>query len=163
MLVSMRTGRIGRLMDKKAFKRAGSLLTHWAVDKTMIEWRATKDFSDAIDSGDAEPFEFNEAVGCPGKCELPLRFGLPCKHWMLPFYLRGEPLSLSLFHPRWLLDGPAVVQSWRMSSSTRAARKSTLSTPSSTSAIPSYLGNPSTRLRYQQRPNQLHDLHWLIN
>ena len=36
---------------------------------------------------------------------------------MLPFYLCGEPLSLFLFHPRWLLDGPAVVQSWRMSSS----------------------------------------------
>jgi hypothetical protein len=103
-------------MDKKAFTTAGSLLTHWAIDKTMIEWRATKDFGDAIDSGDAEPFEFNKVVGCQFKCELPLWFRLSCKHWMLPFYFRGEPLPLSLFHPRWLLDGPSVVQSWRMAS-----------------------------------------------
>jgi hypothetical protein len=36
---------------------------------------------------------------------------------MLLFYLSGRPLSLSLFHPRWLLDGLVVVQSWKMSSS----------------------------------------------
>ena len=105
------------LMDLKAFAKARSKLTHYAIDKTMAEWRATKDFADAIDSGDEDPFEFEEVIGCPCECELPLRFGLPCKHWMLPFYLCGEPLSLFLFHPRWLLDGPAVVQSWRMSSS----------------------------------------------
>jgi hypothetical protein len=105
------------LIDLKAFAKGRSKLTHYAINKTMAEWRATKDFADAIDSGDEDPFEFEEAIGCPCKCESPLRFGLPCKHWMLPFYLFGEPLSLSLFHPRWLLDGPAVVQSWKMSSS----------------------------------------------
>jgi len=36
---------------------------------------------------------------------------------MLPFYLSERSLPLSLFHPRWFLDGPAVVQSWKMSSS----------------------------------------------
>jgi hypothetical protein len=35
---------------------------------------------------------------------------------MLPFYLSERPLPLSLFYPQWLLDGPAVVQSWKMSS-----------------------------------------------
>ena len=34
---------------------------------------------------------------------------------MLLFYLCGRPLPLSLFYPRWLLDGPTVVQSWKMS------------------------------------------------
>jgi hypothetical protein len=96
-------------MDLKAFAKARSKLTHYAIDKTMAEWRATKDFGDLIDSGDEGPFKFDKAIGCQCKCELPLRFGLPCKHWMLPFYLSGEPLSLSLFHPRWFLDGPAVV------------------------------------------------------
>jgi hypothetical protein len=104
------------LMDLEAFVYTRSKLTHYAIDKTMAKWRATKDFSDVINSCDEDPFEFDKAIGCPCKCELPLRFGLPCKHWMLPFYLRKEPLSLSLFHPRWFLDGLAVVRSWRMSS-----------------------------------------------
>ena len=68
------------LIDLKAFAKARSKLTHYAIDKTMAEWRATKDFADAIDSGDEDPFEFEEAIGCPCECELPLRFGLPCKH-----------------------------------------------------------------------------------
>jgi hypothetical protein len=97
------------LIDLKAFAIARSKLTHYAIDKTMAEWRATKDFGDAINSGDKGPFEFDKAIRCLYNCELLLRFGLLYKHWMLLFYLRGEPLSLSLFHPRWLLDGPAVV------------------------------------------------------
>jgi hypothetical protein len=36
---------------------------------------------------------------------------------MLLFYLSERSLPLSLFHPRWFLDGLAVVQSWKMSSS----------------------------------------------
>jgi hypothetical protein len=97
------------LMDLKAFVQGRSKLTYYAINKTMAEWRATKDFSDAIDSSDEDPFEFDEAIGCLCECELPLRFGLPCKHWMLLFYLSKRPLPLSLFYPRWLLDGPAVV------------------------------------------------------
>jgi hypothetical protein len=99
------------LMDLKVFAKARSKLTYYAIDKTMAEWRATKDFADAIDSGDEDPFEFKEAIGCLCECELLLRFGLPYKHWMLLFYLCGEPLSLFLFHLRWLLDSPTVVQS----------------------------------------------------
>jgi hypothetical protein len=99
------------LIDLKVFAKARSKLTHYAINKTMAEWRATKDFVDAINSGDKDPFEFKEVIRCLCECELPLRFGLPCKHWMLLFYLRREPLSLSLFYPRWLLDGPAVIQS----------------------------------------------------
>ena len=87
------------LIDLKAFAIARSKLTHYAIDKTMAEWRATKDFGDAINSGDKGPFEFNKAIGCLYNCELPLRFGLPYKHWIFLFYLREEPLSLSLFYP----------------------------------------------------------------
>jgi hypothetical protein len=87
------------LIDLKAFAKARSKLTYYAINKTMAEWRATKDFADAIDSGDEDPFEFKEAIGCLCECELLLRFGLPYKHWMLLFYLYGEPLSLFLFYP----------------------------------------------------------------
>jgi hypothetical protein len=99
------------LIDLKVFITVRSKLTHYVIDKTMAKWRAIKDFADAIDSGDEDPFEFKEAIGCLCEYELPLRFGLPCKHWMLLFYLCREPLSLFLFHLRWLLDGPVVVQS----------------------------------------------------
>ena len=53
-----------RLMDIKAFRKVGSLLTHYAIDLTMVEWRAAKDLSDQIDDGDVKPFEFEEALRC---------------------------------------------------------------------------------------------------
>ena len=67
-------------MDLKAFSKVMSQLTHYAIDKTMAEWRATKDFGDAIDSGDKDPFEFKEVIRCLCKYKLLLRFGLPYKH-----------------------------------------------------------------------------------
>jgi hypothetical protein len=30
-------------------------------------------------------------------------------HWMLYFYRKNEPIPANLFHPRWLIDGPAVL------------------------------------------------------
>jgi hypothetical protein len=97
------------LIDLKAFVKGRSKLTYYAINKTMAKWRATKDFSDAINSGGEDPFEFNKVIRCLYKCELPLHYGLPCKHWMLLFYLYREPLSLSLFYPQWLLNGPAII------------------------------------------------------
>jgi hypothetical protein len=88
------------LIDLKTFAKARSKLTHYAIDKTMAKWRATKDFADIIDSSDEDPFEFEEVIECLCECELPLRFRLLYKHWMLLFYLCGEPLSLFLFHLR---------------------------------------------------------------
>jgi hypothetical protein len=66
---------------------------------------------------------------------------------MLSFYLRGEPLPISLFHPRWLLDGPTIVQSWRISSSRLAIESKTPSLSLATS--------PSTGVRYQDDGAQL--------
>jgi hypothetical protein len=68
------------LIDLKVFITAGSKLTHYAIDKTMAEWRATKDFGDAINSGDKGPFEFNKVIRCLYNYELLLRFGLLYKH-----------------------------------------------------------------------------------
>src|ERR1700733_5881884 len=64
---------------------------------------------------------------------------------MLQFYLRGEPLPPSLFHPRWLLDSPAVVRGWKMKLSSVVAVQSvptSESNPLLTPASPSSLGNP---------------------
>jgi hypothetical protein len=46
----------------------------------MAEWRAIKDFADAINSGDEGPFEFKKVIRCLCECELPLCFRLPYKH-----------------------------------------------------------------------------------
>ena len=59
--------------------------------------------------------EFETEIGCQQLCELPLRYRLPCKHWMLHFYRKDEPIPLNLFHPRWLINGPPVLQNpWQI-------------------------------------------------
>jgi hypothetical protein len=93
----------------KAFIKARSKLIYYVIDKTIAEWRAIKDFTDAINSGDEDLFEFKEAIKYLCECELLLYFRLLCKHWILSFYLRKEPLSLSLFHLRWLLNGLIII------------------------------------------------------
>jgi hypothetical protein len=92
----------------------------------MTEWSNTKIMGLAIDAGEEEAvhFELEGEVCAPGSpgpicplaCALPLRYGLPCKHWMYPAFLRGCQLPLSLFHPRWLFDGlPVLHERWYMS------------------------------------------------
>jgi hypothetical protein len=72
--------------------------------------------ADEIEAGDAEEFDFDPDEGCTFGCELPARFGLPCRHWMYASVVEECPLPLSLFHPRWLFDGPAVLhERWVMS------------------------------------------------
>jgi hypothetical protein len=56
------------LIDLKAFAKARSKLTHYAIDKIMAEWRATKDFANTIDNSGKDPFEFKEAIGYLCKC-----------------------------------------------------------------------------------------------
>jgi hypothetical protein len=68
------------LIDLKAFTKARSKLTHYAINKIMAKWRATKDFTNIINSSNKDPFEFKEAIRCLCKYKLPLRFGLPYKH-----------------------------------------------------------------------------------
>jgi hypothetical protein len=44
------------------------------------------------------------------RCELLLRFGLPCKHHLLRACQVGMAIPKSLVHPRWWLNGPIVHQ-----------------------------------------------------
>jgi hypothetical protein len=62
-----------------------------------------------------ENLEFDSNEGCHFSCELPVRYGLPCRHWMYTSVIEQCQLPLSLFHPRWHFDGPAVLYSrWIM-------------------------------------------------
>ena len=96
-----------RLLDKAAFAEVGYKLTHYASKLVMLEWSATKLIADHIEEG-KEP-RIDTQIGCQFKCQLPLRYCLPCKHWIYKAFVEGLPIPLSLFHPRWLLDGPDVL------------------------------------------------------
>jgi hypothetical protein len=65
--------------------------------------------------GKRESEEFDLEKGCQYQCELLVRYGIPCRHWMYVAYSRECQLPLSLFHPRWPLYGPVVVRRrWKM-------------------------------------------------
>jgi hypothetical protein len=98
-----------RLLDMTAFSAVKSKLTHYALELASAEWSATKQLADDIEDGKEEEFKLDPDVGCSFGCELPIRFGLPCRHWMYASVIEECPLPLSLFHPRWLFDGPAVL------------------------------------------------------
>ena len=98
-----------RLLDLAAFSTVKSKLTHYALELSSREWSATKKMANDIEEGKEEEFEFDICVGCTFSCELPARFGLPCRHWMYSYIVEECPLPLSLFHPRWLFDGPVVL------------------------------------------------------
>jgi hypothetical protein len=88
---------------------------HYAIKLASAEWSATKQLADDIEDGKEEEFELDPEVGCLFGCELPIRFGLPCRHWMYASVIEECPLLLSLFHPQWLFDGPAVLHNrWVM-------------------------------------------------
>jgi hypothetical protein len=65
--------------------------------------------ADNIEEGKEEEVEFDLDVGCTLSCELPVRYSLPCRHWMYASVVEDCPLPLLLFHPRWLFDGPVVL------------------------------------------------------
>jgi hypothetical protein len=94
-------------------------ITGYALDKAMKEWSATKNMADNIEEDKLE-LQFEPGTECKLGCELPLRYGLPCKHWLYKAFIDDVAIPLSLFHPRWLLDGPAMLHerwfiSWDLS------------------------------------------------
>ena len=91
------------------------MVTHYALNIAMKEWSAAKRLADHIEEG-KEELDFELFADCTKGCTAPTRFGIPCQHWLYPAACDGIPIPLSLFHPRWLLDGPAVLyEPWKMS------------------------------------------------
>jgi len=104
------------ILDGAAFATVKQKLMHYTLELTIPEWSATKRMADEIKARDAKEFDFDPDKGCTFGCELPARFGLPCKHWMYASIVEECPLPLLLFHPCWLFDGLAVLHKrWFMS------------------------------------------------
>jgi hypothetical protein len=41
-----------------------------------------KNMADEIEEGKINEFVLDEEEGCQFQCELPIRYGIPCKHWL---------------------------------------------------------------------------------
>lgn len=55
----------------------------------------------------------------PCQCELLLRYGLPCRHYLQGPYRNGLPIPRSLYHPRWWIFGPIIqFSNWQPSINT---------------------------------------------
>jgi hypothetical protein len=104
-----------RLLDKIFFKLCSHRFTHYCLTLAMVEYANAKAMLDEMEINNTE-FIFEPKEGCQISCELPLRYGIPCKCWMSYFYLNDLPLPANLFDPRWLLDGPeSVKKGWKVS------------------------------------------------
>jgi hypothetical protein len=88
-------------LDFAAFKYLVMTISNEALKKIEEEWHELKVTLLANQNTDLGT--------C--RCELLLRFGLPCKHHLKRAYLQGMPIPRSLIHPRWWLKGPVVHQS----------------------------------------------------
>jgi hypothetical protein len=129
-----------RLIDKTGFKLIYRKLTIFCLDIAMAEWNKAKALGDRVKDG--EDLQFNELTGCARGCDLPVRQGIPCYHWMCYFYLQQEPLPLLIFHPRWLLDGPPFLQKrWVMTLPTSTENPEVLESPAESLSFNRYAGD----------------------
>src|SRR5437764_1047237 len=85
---------------RSAFKHLIVSITNYALKKIKKEWHSLK-----LSLQADQDFDLGAC-----RCELLLRFGLPCKHHLLRAYRVGMAIPKSLVHPRWWLNGPVVHQ-----------------------------------------------------
>lgn len=88
-------------------------ITHQAIDLISRELDPAKKIMEEIAHGRKSIIE-SAGESCVYDCELPLRYGLPCKCWLYSCVANSIPIAISLIHPRWFIDGPLFVISWRM-------------------------------------------------
>ena len=75
---------------------------------TMVE-KEWSEMSQILASGNDIVVDGN---GC--ECELILRFGIACRHYLKRAFMENIPLPKTLLHPRWWLNGPDIYSTnWR--------------------------------------------------
>ena len=76
-------------------------VTIWAMEAINPEWVAVVAMVERINSGE------EEVVSGSCNCNLVVRWGLPCRHvhYLLRATLESFPISVTLLHSRWRLDG----------------------------------------------------------
>jgi hypothetical protein len=78
-------------LDRRAFLLLADTVSIYAINKIAPEWETTKD-------------EINKAThqsqaACVS-CELLVRYGLPCKHYLASLCQDGVPIPRLMVHPR---------------------------------------------------------------
>ena len=93
-----------RAVDFMAFQLLIGRVTIWAMERINPEWVAAVATAERIRKREEKIFEG------PCRCEVIVRFGLPCKHFhhLLRAAIESFPIPITLLHPRWRLDGPEV-------------------------------------------------------
>ena len=103
-------------MDKLAFRQVLGRLTQYALEKASREWEVVEETAAkarAEEEGGAEQLAELEAGEkevegegkvCQRQCANSIRFGLPCRHIMWPYYREQAPIPAKVFHRRWFLD-----------------------------------------------------------
>jgi hypothetical protein len=92
--------KLPRTLDRRAFAQLIGTISAYAVEMIASEWEDTKD------QVDRDILTFTSSSSC--QCELLLRYGLPCRHYLQRVYRSGMPIPRSLCHPRWWIFGPAI-------------------------------------------------------
>ncbi|KAH7231231.1 uncharacterized protein BKA55DRAFT_696126 [Fusarium redolens] len=109
---------VPRLLDRAAFQHLIGRVPHYVLSMVAPEWEAAKALrwrQNRELEKERDALSALNKPGCPFACELPLRYSLPCRHWLYEAVVRSWAIPLTLLHPRWLLDGPPVVRNRTMS------------------------------------------------
>ena len=101
---SQSAGKLPRTLDQRAFLLLADTISFYAINKISPEWEIIKD-------------EINRAThqfkAACSSCELLVRYGLPCKHYLAGPCQDGAPIPRSMIHPRWWLNGePIQITRW---------------------------------------------------
>jgi hypothetical protein len=84
--------------DSRAFANLKCTITIYAAQMIEPQWKELR-----------QALTTNESIEeSPCRCQVLLRFGLPCKHVLKRAFDTGEPIPRSLVHPRYWLQGPTT-------------------------------------------------------
>lgn len=113
-MVNLHRKDLSRLMDRVLFCRIQRYITHEATGLILRELDLAKGWAESITHqiffGEKDtPILEPNGKGCALNCEMPIRYGLPCKCWPYNFVVDKIPIPFSLVHPRWFFDGPPFV------------------------------------------------------
>jgi hypothetical protein len=72
------------LLDMDGFADIADLLTHYCLEKAMPKWAAAKRIVFEEEQAGLQNSEVNlDDDVCKLACELPLRYGIPCRYWIV--------------------------------------------------------------------------------
>ena len=89
-----------RGVDFMAFQHLIGRVTIWVMERINPEWVAAVAIAERMEEGE-------KVVQGPCRCEVVVRYGLPCRHahHLLEAALDSYSISITLLHSRWRLDG----------------------------------------------------------